>query len=319
MPPKPLPPLPALRVFEAAARQLSFKAAAEELCVTPSSVSHQIRKLEAWLGVALFIRFNREVALTQDGRQLFGAVARALGDIAESCAAIDRQRTRGDGQESLVVAANSGFIDCWLNARLPEFHAAHPEIDLVLGYGEDPAEYRHRDADVAISYGAAEPPAPHVVLLRRCMEFPVCSPDYRRGGRRLERVGDLRGAVLLHEHDRIGWRRWLRDAGEAEAEVGAGPIFQNSATVFDRVQARGGVALGDDLVAADRLFAGRMVKPLSFVRLSDWSTYLVTLRKDRSPAGVRAFCDWLVDALQRHERETEILRRACPYPEGASG
>jgi len=143
------PPLSTLRAFEAAARHLSFKAAANELCVTPSSVSHQIRKLEDWLDAALFVRLNREVALTQEGRLYQTIVAKAFNDLAEGTALISRRSEVTGARRKLVVAANSGFIDCWLGPRIDAFRKIAPTIDLQLLYGEDLSTYRYHDADLA--------------------------------------------------------------------------------------------------------------------------------------------------------------------------
>ncbi len=309
-----LPPLLALRAFEAAARHLSFKAAADELCVTPSSVSHQIRKLEEWLGVALFVRFNREVALTQYGKDYITVVARAFSDISEATSAIGRRRKAGGSKQRLAISANSGFIDCWLNSRMSALGALLPDVDLEVNYGEDMNDYRHRDADVAIHYGSTGPPARDAILLRRCTEFAVCSPSLRIGGRPLARLADLARVTLLHEQDRLSWKAWLRDAGIAGTVAESGPVFQNTSTIFSRVEACEGVALGDDIVAADHLFGGRLVKPLPFARKSDWTLYLLPLRRDRSPEPVQLFCEWLTEALKAHEIETDELRQPSTYP-----
>ena len=303
-----LPPLPALRAFEAAARHLSFKTAADELCVTPSSISHQVKKLEDWLGTALFVRFNREVALTQDGSQYLTVVSHALSEISAATATIAR-RGRAEGERPrLVITANSGLVDCWLSPRLAELDELLPDVDLEVHYGEDLADYRHRDADVAIHYGSVRPPMPNAVFLRRCVEFPVCSPDFRIDGNPLTDVDALSSATLFHERDRLGWTRWLNEAGADAAAAASGPIFQNTLSIFARVEKGDGVALGDDVVAADFLEVGRLVKPFPYVRQSDWSMYLLPLRRDRAGEHVDVFCEWLTETMKGHERETAALR-----------
>jgi LysR family glycine cleavage system transcriptional activator len=309
-----LPPLLALRAFDAAARHLSFKAAANELFVTPSSVSHQIKKLEDWLGVALFVRFNREVALTRSGRDYAVVVSRAFTDIADATSAIERRSNTKDGRQRLVISANSGFVDCWLNARMREFCALVPEIDVEITYGEDLNDYRHRDADIAIHFGSTAPPTPNAVFLRKCMEFVVCSPSLSIAGAPLETLADLGNVTLLHERDRLTWRAWLNDAGAPTLRINGGPVFQNTSTIFARVEAGEGVAIGDDIVAADYLFAKRLVKPLPIVRESVSTIYLIPLQPDRSPQAVDAFCAWLIETLKAHERETEEIRRPATYP-----
>jgi len=309
-----LPPLLALRAFEAAARHLSFKAAANELFVTPSSVSHQIKKLEDWLGVALFVRFNREVALTQSGRDYATVVSRAFSDIADATSAIERRSDTKDGRQRLIISANSGFVDCWLNARMREFCALAPDLDVEITYGEDLNDYRHRDADVAIHFGSAAPPAANAIFLRKCMEFVVCSPNLSIAGAPLETLADLEKVTLLHERDQLTWRAWLNDAGAQTVRINGGPVFQNTSTIFARVEAGEGAAIGDDIVAADYLAAGRLVKPLPIVRESASTIYLIPLQRDRSPQAVDTFCAWLIEILKEHERDTEEIRRPATYP-----
>ena len=285
-----------------------------ELCVTPSSISHQVKKLEDWLGTTLFVRFNREVALTQDGSQYLTVVSHAFSDIAAATGTIAR-RGRIEGERPrLVVTANSGLVDCWLTPRLAELDQLLPDVDLEVHYGEDLADYRHRDADVAIHFGSVRPPTANAICLRRCVEFPVCSPDFRVDGELLTDVEDLSGATLFHERDRLGWTRWLNEFGVDVAGAKDGSVYQSTLSIFARVENGEGVALGDDVVAADFLFAGRLVKPFPYVRKSDWSMYLLPLRRDRAAEHIDVFCEWVTEALKRHERETEVLRAEATYP-----
>jgi LysR family glycine cleavage system transcriptional activator len=309
-----IPPLSALKAFEASARLLSFKAAAEELFVTPSSVSHQIKALEALLGVSLFIRFNREVALTQDGVAYAESVSAALADLRHATAAISRRGKDSSPRPSLVVTANSGFIDCWLSARISDYLAQNPELDLQLHYGEDMADYRHKDADVAIHFSSIGSPGGDSQALFRAVEFPVCSPDFLVGERRLTRLEDLRDVTLLHEHDRVGWRRWLVAAGIQDIEAREGPVFQNTQTIFNRVKACDGVGLADDFVAFDEITSGNLVKPLPFLRRSDWTVYLLQLRRDRSAEHVDRFSDWLIATVKSFRQRTDFLRETKTFP-----
>jgi LysR family glycine cleavage system transcriptional activator len=309
-----IPPLSALRAFEAAARHLSFKAAAKELFVTPSSVSHQIKTLEELLGVSLFIRFNREVALTQDGVAYATSVSAALADLQHATDAISRRRKGASSKPRLVVTANSGFIDCWLSARISEFLALDPELELQLHYGEDMADYRHKDSDIAIHFSSIGSPGGDSQALFQAVEFPVCSPDLLIEDRRLTSLQDLRHVTLLHEHDRVGWRRWLGAMGIQDIEADQGPVFQNTQTVFNRVKACDGVGLADDFVAFDEISAGILVKPLGFVRQSDWTVFLLQLRRDRSAEHVDRFSDWLINTVKEFRRHTDYLREANTFP-----
>lgn len=311
-----IPPMSALRAFEAAARHLSFKAAAQELFVTPSSVSHQIKTLEELLGVSLFIRFNREVALTQDGVAYAASVSAALADLQHATVAISRSRKDASPKPTLVVTANSGFIDCWLSARISEFLAQDPELDLQLHYGEDMADYRHKDSDIAIHFSSTGSPGGDSQALFRAVEFPVCSPELLIDGQRLTSLEDLRRVSLLHEHDRIGWRRWLVSTGVGDIEASNGQVFQNTQTIFNRVKACDGVGMADDFVAFDEIASGSLVKPLPFVRQSDWTVYILQLRRDRSAEHVDRFSEWLINTVQEFHQRTGFLREATTFPIG---
>mgnify|MGYP002636476064 CR=1 FL=1 len=309
-----IPPLSALRAFESAARNLSFKEAANELFVTPSSVSHQIKSLEDLLGVALFVRFNREVALTQDGVAYAESVAAALNELARATAAISRYRGNTSKRPSLVISANAGFIDCWLSARIADYVALDPELEIQLHYGEDIADYRHKDADVAIHFSSIGAPTAEARPLFRAYEFPVCSPDFRIDGRPVRELEDLRHLTLLHEHDRLGWRRWFIEFGLTDVDTETGPVFQNTQTIFNRLKAKDGVGLADDLVAYDELHSGALVKPLPVVRHSDWTVYLLPLRRDRVPEHVDHFGDWLTTTLNSFRDTTKHLRESTTFP-----
>jgi LysR family transcriptional regulator, glycine cleavage system transcriptional activator len=309
-----IPPLSALKAFESSARHLSFKSAAEELFVTPSSISHQIKSLEALLGVALFVRFNREVALTQDGLIYAESVSAALSDLTHATATISRYQGNANKRPSLVISANSGFIDCWLSARIADYVALDPDLKIDLHYGEDIVDYRHKDADIAIHYSSIGAPVSEATPLFRAYEFPVCSPNLRYHGNRITKLDELRHQTFLHEQDRVGWRRWLMSAGVDDADTDSGPVFQNAQTIFNRARAGDGVALADELVAFDELNSGGLVKPLSIVRRSDLTLYLLTLRRDRVAKHVDHFSEWLITTLDEFGRKNQQLKESATFP-----
>ncbi|WP_425405054.1 LysR family transcriptional regulator [Hwanghaeella sp.] len=308
-----IPPLSALRAFEAAARHLSFKNAADELSVTPSSVSHQIKMLEDLLGVRLFVRFNREVALTQDGTAYAEYVSAALGDLAHATSLISRRTQASDKRPSLVISGNAGFIDCWLSARLKNYIPLNPDLEIQMQYGESIADYRHKDADIAIHYSSIGAPSSDALAIYRAFEFPVCRVPEVAQKQSVMNLSDLRHATLLHEHDRVGWRRWLMAAGLENIDTDIGPVFQNTQTVFNRVKAGDGIALADELVAYDELMSGHLIKPLGIVRQSDWTVYLLVLRRDRALEHIDHFSDWLVTTLQEFGKTANELREPKPF------
>jgi LysR family glycine cleavage system transcriptional activator len=303
-----LPPLVALRAFEAAARCASFKNAAEELCVTPSSVSHQIQKLEDWLGVKLFRRLNRKVVLTQEGQTYFYTLSKAFDEIDTVTKLVNRRKSPATPKQRLKVSADAGFVECWLGSRLSGFQSLVPDVQLQIAFGEDVDDHIKSGADLAVHFGRGEWPEYHSRHLLTAIEFPVCSPKLLAAGPRLARPSDLRNFSLLHERETSGWANWLRAAGVTGWDASEGPIFHSTSTVFDRVLAGEGLGLGDDLVAADLLFAGALIKPLSVVRKSDYALYFLQFRPEPDGGPITLFRDWLVRELESHEKSAAILR-----------
>ncbi|MFD0986803.1 LysR family transcriptional regulator [Methyloligella solikamskensis] len=311
---KNLPQLVALRAFEAAARHASFKRAADELCVTPSSVSHQIKKLEDWLGVPLFRRFNRKVILTDAGRTYFFTLSKAFDEIAEVTALVSRHAAKApDRKEKLKIFANAGFLECWLGPRLDIVQSVMPDVQLELVPGLDIDDYLRGGAEIAIHYGRGSWPEYDSILLHTAYEFPVCSPRLPLSGPPLKEPKDLAAFKLLHEGEVTPWRNWLAEANVTHPGLLDGPIFHSTQTIFNKVMSCEGVALGDDVVAADFLHSGALIKPIGKVRKSTHSLYFLQLKQDGGSKPAATFRTWLVNALKAHERSNAILQRDEPY------
>ena len=273
-----LPPLVSLRAFEAAARHASFKQAAEELCVTPSSVSHHIQKLEDWMSVKLFQRLNRQVVLTAEGRTYFFTLSKAFEEIGTVTELVSQRQSKTPTKPKLKIIANVGFVECWLGSRLAGLQSLMPDVQLEIAFGQDIDNYLKGGADVAVHFGRGDWPEFQSELLRTGYEFPVCSPELLRGRNRLNSPMDLAGFTLLHEDNTAGWSNWLHQAGVTHPTLLAGPILHSTSTIFNKVVACEGIGLGDDIVAADMLFSGDLVKPLDIVRESDYSLFYLRLR-----------------------------------------
>ncbi len=310
---KNLPHLIALRAFEAAARHASFKRAAEELCVTPSSVSHQVAKLEAWLGAALFRRFNRKVVLTDAGRTYFFTISKAFDEISAVTDLVSMRDRKAPERRKLKVFADAGFIECWLGPRLDRMQAVLPGVQLDIAFGQDIDDYVRGDGDIAIHYGRGDWPEYHSVLLRTGYEFPVCSPKLFGSGAALADPKDLAAFTLLHEGDVSGWTNWLTHAGATHPGLQEGPIFHSTQTIFNKVMSCEGIALGDDIVAADLLRSGDLVKPIGKVRKSSHSLYFLQLKASENLESTIAFRTWLVDELGAHRQKSAMLRLDEPY------
>ena len=291
-----LPPLHAVRAFEAAARHLSFNLAAEELHVTPSAVSHQIRALEDYLGARLFDRLTRRVILTRDGQAFLPAVQSALGQLSAASERILSRRDDG----SLTVQASPNFATEWLVPRLLGFQAEHPDIEvkLMTTRGHDGIRLDFEQVDLAVWYGKGRWPDVSCERLMREELAPVCSPSLLRGERPLTSPEDLRGATLIHVLMRIGqWRNWLEAAGVEGIDPERGPKFQNTPLALEAAMAGIGVAIANRAFVADHLRDGRLVIPFDHDLSTDSAYYLIYPKQGPQRRGAVAFRDWIRDVL----------------------
>jgi LysR family glycine cleavage system transcriptional activator len=288
-----LPPLNTLRAFEAAGRHANFARAAKELSITPAAVSQQVRSLEDYLGVRLFTRRARGVDLTAGG----GEYARALGALLDQLA-LATERVRLAGQPlRLTIATTPSFAARWLMPRLVDFLDRHPDYDVRLGTSNVIADLERQDIDVAVRYGSGQWPGLKSKLLTATELFPVCSPSFVKGARALRNPPDLRPRTLL----RIAsddWPRWLAAAGLAERSA-EGPQFSDIGLLTQAAVAGQGIALGQSVIVADDLAAGRLIEPFRLRIPSGMAYYLVALPEAFRRAPVVAFERWLRHELQR--------------------
>ena len=289
-----IPPLAALRAFEAAARRESFNAAAAELHVTASAVSHQIRALEELLGVALFLRRTRRVTLTAEGRRYLGPVQEAL----ERLRAATEQLRRGATPPPLVISAAPSFAAGWLIQRLPAFQVANPQQEVRLTTSVELVDFALSDVDVAIRY-TRETPGDRLArhwLMREEM-VPVCSPALAAGEPALKEPADLGGVTLIHSLPRLGqWRSWLSAKGVAGVDPDRGLKVQDDTLAVEAAAQGLGVALANARFVDVQVAAGRLVMPFPGDLPSDWGFYLVYPRERRDEQRVAAFRDWLLAA-----------------------
>lgn len=309
-----LPPLSALRAFEAAARHLSFKRAAEELHVTPAAVSQQIKALEAYLGLTLFRRLTRALEVTPQGLVMLPKIREGFDCLA---AAVESTRRSGDGV--LTVNAPPSFASRWLVPRLPRFSAAHPEVELRLSSSVDTVDRRGetavfeagmvdpRDAasELAIRYGTGNYAGFRVEKIFAPDCVPVCSPRLPSAERPLAQPGDLRRHVLIHDETisdterQAGWAQWLEAAGvpvggAAGADAQRGPRFSNAVLAVEAALDGQGVALAlRPLVEAD-VAAGRLIMPFELTVPSPYAYFLVLPEAVAGRPSVAAFRAWLL-------------------------
>jgi LysR family glycine cleavage system transcriptional activator len=297
-----LPPLNALRAFEAAARHLNFSRAADELSVTPGAVSQQIQNLEDYVGVALFKRTSKGLLLTDPAQIALPALREAFDRLAEAAsmltAAVDGRR--------LTVSMAPSFAAKWMVPRLGKFEAAHPLVDVWVSAGMELVDFASGEVDLAIRYGTGRYPGLEVTRLMQETVIPVASPELLEQ-HPLETPADLANHVLLHDGSPDAdescpdWTMWLAARGVKGVDGARGPRFNQSSLVIEAASGGRGVALAKRAIAQADLDAGRLVAPLQIATAVDFAYYLVHPKaKGRLPQ-VKAFIAWLTAEAQAHE------------------
>lgn len=291
-----LPPLAALRAFEAAARHLSFRRAAAELAVTPTAISHQVRLLEATIGAVLFARRPRLV-LTAAGQAIFPVMRDSLDAMAAAIAAIDARAARG----AVTISATRAFTARWLVPRLPSFGAANPGLDLRLHAADEPVDLRS-GVDAAIRYGSGTFPGLAAEELFRERFAPVASPRLR-----LRAPADLRRHTLIHfewhrtDRDTPLWPRWLARAGLARLQPKAALTFSDESNAIQAAIAGQGVALLGLALVADELASGALVQPFGPV-LPGPRCFLVYPREAGDTARIAAIRGWVHGEIAKRRK-----------------
>ncbi|MBI1774475.1 MAG: transcriptional regulator GcvA [Proteobacteria bacterium] len=298
-----LPPLNALRSFEAAARHESFTRAAEELFVTQGAVSHQVKALETELGVKLFNRERQRLVITEAGRQYLGVVRDALDRIALGTERLLERQTSG----VLTVSTSPDFAAKWLVNRLGGFSEAHPGIDLRISAAMHHVDFAREDVDLAVRHGDGNWAGLHVERLCTDQLFPVCSPKLLTGRHRLSEPADVLRFPVLHLDDRTEWPRWLDAAGVADAEVTHGPVFNRASMLIDAAIDGQGVALARTSLAAWDLINGRLVRPFATaLRLSRFF-WIVCPKATSMLPKIATFRAWLLAEAAEDVRRLKAL------------
>lgn len=296
-----LPPLNALRAFEASARQLSFTRAAEELFVTQAAISHQIKSLEEFLGIKLFMRKNRSLLLTEEGQSYYLDIKDIFTSIHE---ATERLLARG-AKGAITVSLQPSFAIQWLVPRLNAFNSMNPDIDVRIKAVDQPDSSLTEDVDVAIYHGRGRWPNVHAEKLHTEYLVPVCSPLLLEGKQPVASVGDLTHHTLLHDSSRRDWKRWFREAGIRGVNVNHGPIFSHSAMVVQAAVYGQGIALAQSVLAKPEIDAGRLVIPISH-RLESKNAFYIVCRENQVDVGkISAFREWVLDTVEQEKVEDD--------------
>jgi len=297
------PPLGALRCFRAAAHCLSFTIAAEELHVTQAAVSHQIKSLETFLNVSLFVRGNRSLALSESGERFIPYVDQMFNVLDQGLA----QMVDASTPDTLTVSLLPSFASRWLVPRLGLFLKAHPDIDFRLAPSRGMTNFQDEDIDLAIRYGSGTYPGLVSIHLMDEDIFPVCSPSIMESAHPLRKPEDLIHHVLLHDDGHGDWRQWLVVAGADKVDPDKGPVYTDSAMAVQSAIEGDGVALARSQLVKKDIARGQLVKPFDISQPSNFSYYIVYPSDHPPTAATQVFITWLQEqALLDHLKYQDI-------------
>lgn len=286
------PPLNALRAFEAAARHLSVKIAAEELCVTPGAVSQMLRTLEDHLGTKLFERVNRGIFLTAAGRDYLPPIRNAFRQIAEASKRLAAASDTG----LLTVSATPFFASAWLVPRLGSFQCACPDIDLQLVTGTALVDFARGGADVAIRHGLGRYPGLQSHRVVAVEMVPVAAPSLVERFGMPKAAAELKRWPRIHDADRKGWSLWFQAHGIDEADPPRGPSFDDSGLLLKAVLTGQGVGLLPAAMVEFELEEGKAVTLASPIQIEAFAYYLVYPEVNRDGPKIAAFREWILGA-----------------------
>src|ERR1700756_3271849 len=300
-----LPPLNALKTFEAAARHESFTRAALELCVTQGAVSHQVKALEAELAIKLFNRERQRLIITEAGRDYLAVVRDALDRIAAGTERLLQRQSTG----VLTVSTSPDFAAKWLVHRLGHFAEANTGIDLRVSATLHHVDFAREEVDLAVRHGDGNWPGLDPVQLSSEQLFAVCSPKLLSSRRKLGKPADILKLPLIHLDNREDWKKWLRAVGANDADVSHGPVLNRVSMVIDAAIDGQGVALARTTLAAWDLINGRLVRPFpGSLPLS--KTYWILCPKATSNLPkIVTFRNWLLAEAAADARRLKAMRR----------
>ena len=300
--PRRLPPLNALRAFEAAARSESLTRAAEELSVTHGAVSHQVKALEATLGIKLFNRERQRLVITEAGREYLEVVREAFDRIAMGTERLVQRQSSG----VLTISTSPDFAAKWLVYQLGRFAESHPEIDLRVSAMAHHVDFAREDVDLAVRHGDGNWAGLDVVQLCSERLFPVCSPKLVSGRNHITTASDLLNFSLLRLNDWKTWTRWFAAAGVTDP-VAHGPILNSASMLIDAAVDGQGIALARTALAAWDIINGRLVRPID-VSLRMANTYWIVCPKVTSNVPkIAMFRNWLLAETAEDARRLQTL------------
>jgi len=290
--------LKSIQAFEAAARLSSFALAAEELFVTPSAISHQIKLLEEQLSIRLFHRLHRAVILTDLGRQYAEEISSAFARID----AATREIGRAAKSDILTIHCTPSFATLWLMPRIARFSALHTDIDVRLNASSEAANLISEAVDIDIRYGPRKLQPAGTMALELPPEtiVPLCASALMEGDYPLRSIADLQHHALIHsEGCLVGWRDWMRLHRKTRVNIGRGPRFDRSFMALSAAVDGMGVCLESVLLAQRELETGRLIAPFGLEGLNVQGYTLNLLKSRADLPKLRNFQDWLFAELEK--------------------
>lgn len=302
--PRRLPPLNSLRAFEAAARHLSFARAAEELYLTPSAISHQIKALEEQVGTKLFERRGRNVVLTDAGGRYYPALRQAFDRMNEAT----EELKQSDRFGALTVNVLPTFAIRWLLPQLNDFQERHPEIEVRITTNVNNIDFNQTEADAAVRFGNGNWPGLEARLLMTEEIVPVCSPALLEKGPGLKSPGDLKHYPLLHDINRPDtWRAWLNAVGEKSIDPDKGLKLETTNLAVQGALQGLGIVCANPYMVSRELETGQLIEPFEYHLPVANGYYLVYPKGREDRPRLKAFEKWLTEMAGR--LNDEIISR----------
>ncbi len=290
-----LPPLNSLKNFEAAGRLLSFTLAAHELNVTQAAVSHQIKLIEGYLDVTLFVRTPRKLVLTEQGRALLPDIIEAFDKLSNAIGAVRQEPS----SKMISVRLAPSFAAKWLSPRLKYFWLQHPEIDLCLYHANPAVEFDREEIDIAVTYGKGDWPGVVADPILSLDFYPVCTPAFMTNDRPLSNIDNLRYYSLLHDANYECWSDWLKLARIEGINANKGTIIDDTNVLIQAAVDGQGVALGSTTFVQDLLDSGKLVKPFDITLVNEFAYYVVCPEAHLKNSSVQAFKNWLLALTEK--------------------
>ena len=304
----PLPPLNALRAFEAVARHLSVKLAAEELSVTPGAVSQMLKILESHLEVKLFVRVTRGIYLTDTGRNYLPSIRNAFRQIGE---ASRRVALLSADTGVLTVSVTPFFASAWLVPRMKSFQDEHPDIDLQIVANSALADFSREGIDVAVRHGLGRYPGLRSDRVVTVEMVAVAAPSLVEGRGLPTKPEDLIDWPKVHDADRKGWSLWYVANSVGENKPPRGPSFNDTGLLLKAIQYGQGVGLLPAAMVANELLDGSLVQLLSATQIEEFAYYLVCPQSTQNRPKIVAFREWMLGCRQE-------IGQDDPHPTAAS-